>query len=295
MKALLDGDILAYRCAAASEEADEEICLLRLDRAVREVLYVTESDTYEVFLSGEDNFRYKIFPEYKAHRKDVVKPKWLQQCREYLVTNWNARMAHGCETDDMLGIEQTRHNSAYHSMLLEGQQEGCNQSVICSIDKDLLQIPGKHYNFVKNEFTEVSEFAGLRSFYHQLLMGDMGSDGIPGVVDIGKKKANKFLEGCETEQELFDTCRNIYNNDALMYTYGACLWLWRREGDIWNIDNLIGKDQLDSEEDQQLLSILRVAEEIRQHTVHTMQEEESGFPVDGKQADSTDQTTSPVL
>lgn len=272
----MDGDILAYRCAAASEETDMEICLLRLDRAVREVLYVTESDTYEIFLSGEDNFRYKIFPEYKAHRKDVVKPKWLQQCREYLITNWNARMAHGCEADDLLGCAQTE------------------DTIICSIDKDLLQIPGRHYNFVKNEFTDVSEIAGLKNFYTQLLMGD-ASDGISGVAGIGKVKAFKMLEGCETEQEMFDTCRGAYNDDALMYTYGTCLWIWRKENDIWNIDNLIGKDQLDSEADQKLISILQMAEEIRQHMVPTMQEEMNGFLADGNLADSTGQTTSPVL
>lgn len=276
MKALLDGDILAYRCAAASEETDMEICLLRLDRAVREVLYVTESDTYEIFLSGEDNFRYKIFPEYKAHRKDVVKPKWLQQCREYLITNWNARMAHGCEADDLLGCAQTE------------------DTIICSIDKDLLQIPGRHYNFVKNEFTDVSEIAGLKNFYTQLLMGD-ASDGISGVAGIGKVKATRMLEGCETEQEMFDTARRAYNDDALMYTYGTCLWIWRKENDIWNIDNLIGKDQLDSEADQKLISILQMAEEIRQHMVPTMQEEMNGFLADGNLADSTGQTTSPVL
>ena len=276
MKALLDGDILAYRCAAASEETDEEICLLRLDRAIREVIYVTESVVYDVFLSGEDNFRYKIFPEYKAHRKDVVKPKWLQQCREYLVTNWNARMAHGCEADDLLGLNQTE------------------DTIICSIDKDLLQIPGKHYNFVKNEFTTINEIGGLRNFYHQLIMGDR-SDGIPGVAGLGDKKASRMLEGTETEQEMFDICRRAYNNDALMYTYGACLWIWRRENDIWNIDKLIGNDQLDSVEDHELISILQQAEEIRQLTAHTMLEVGNGFRADGNSVGSTDPTTSPVL
>jgi len=276
LKALLDGDILAYRCAAASEETDMEICLLRLDRSVREVLYATESDTYEIFLSGEDNFRYKIFPEYKAHRKDVVKPRWLQHCREYLVTNWNARMAHGCEADDMLGCAQTE------------------DTIICSIDKDLLQIPGNHFNLVKNEFTTVSEMTGLKSFYTQLLMGD-ASDGITGVAGIGKVKASKMLEGCEIEQEMFDTALRAYNDDALMYTYGACLWIWRKEGDIWNIDKLIGSNQLDYVEDQKLISILHMVEEIRQHTAHTMMEPESGFPVDGSLQVYTDQTTNPVL
>jgi len=261
MKALLDGDIFAYRTAAASEETDETICLLRLDRSIREVLHVTQSDTYEVFLSGDDNFRYKLFPEYKAHRKEVQDPRWRQACKEYLVTNWNAKISHGCEADDMLGYNQTE------------------DSIICSIDKDLLQIPGNHYNFVKNEWYTVEYMGGIRHFYEQLLKGDR-ADGIPGVAGLGEKKAARMLEGCETEQEMFDTCRGAYNNDELMYIYGSCLWIWRKEGDIWNINELIGNSQLELEPDQKLLSIMQKAEEIRQSMVPT-EKEMNGSPVDG--------------
>ena len=262
MRALLDGDIFAYRTAAASEEADERICLLRLDRFVREVLHTTQSDAYNIFLSGEDNFRYKLFPEYKAHRKDVVKPKWLQQCREYLVTEWNAEISHGCEADDLLGSRQD------------------DTTIICSIDKDLLQIEGKHYNFVKEEFYDVTYEGGMRHFYEQLLKGDR-ADGIPGVAGLGEKKAARMLEGCETEQEMFDVCRGAYNDDALMYTYGACLWIWRKEGDIWNPTDLIGNSQLELEPDQKLFSIMQKAEEIRQSMVPTTEEMENGCQQDG--------------
>lgn len=261
MKALLDGDIFAYRTAAASEEADENICLLRLDRSIREVLHITQSDTYEIFLSGDDNFRYKLFPDYKAHRKAVQEPRWRQACKEYLVTNWNAKISHGCEADDMLGYNQTEHTT------------------ICSIDKDLLQIPGKHYNFVKEEFYDIEYMGGIRHFYEQLLKGDR-ADGIPGVAGLGEKKAARMLEGCETEQEMFDTCRGAYNDDELMYIYGACLWIWRTEGDIWNINELIGNSQLELEPDRKLSSILEKAEELRQSMVPT-EKETNGTPVDG--------------
>jgi len=230
MKSLIDGDICAYRTAAASEETDETICLLRLDRMIREILHVTGSDTYEIFLSGEDNFRYKIFPEYKANRKDTVKPKWLQACREYLATEWKARFAHGCEADDLMGIEQLRYGPA--------QMSAYQPTIICSIDKDLLMIPGQHYNFVKNEWYEVTYFEGLKRFYEQLLKGDR-SDGIPGVAGIGEKKAARMLEGCETEQEMFDICRQAYQDDDLMIMYGKCLWIQRKEGEIWNPTTLL--------------------------------------------------------
>lgn len=229
MKALIDGDICAYRTAAASEEADENICLLRLDRMIREILHVTGADTYEIYLSGEDNFRYTIFPEYKANRKDVVKPRWLQACREYLATEWKARFAHGCEADDLMGINQTE------------------DTIICSIDKDLLMIPGKHYNFVRNEWYEVEYFVGLKRFYEQLLKGDR-SDGIPGVQGLGEKKAARMLEGCTTEQEMFDICRQAYQNDELMFMYGKCLWIQREEGKIWDYTHLLtGENQSDYE------------------------------------------------
>jgi len=262
VKSLIDGDIVAFRCAAASEEADENICLLRLDRFVREILHATQADTYEIYLSGSDNFRYTLFPEYKAHRKEVQDPKWRQTCKQYLITEWNAKVSHGCEADDILGYNQTE------------------DTIICSIDKDLLMIPGLHYNFVKNEWTEIDYFGGLKRFYEQLLKGDR-SDGIPGVAGLGEKKAARLLEGCEIEQEMFDICREQYKDDALMYTYGACLWIWRKEGDIWDITKLIGNSQLDSEPGPELSSIMQKAEEIRQSMVPTTQEMESGFQQDG--------------
>lgn len=238
MKALVDGDICVYRTAAASEEADENICLLRLDRMIREILHVTESDTYEIYLSGEDNFRYKIFPEYKANRKDTVKPKWLQTCREYLATEWNAKFAHGCEADDLMGINQDKSEKQPHS------------TVIASIDKDLLIIPGLHYNFVKNEWFQQTYFGGLKRFYTQLIMGDR-SDGIPGVAGLGEKKAARMLEGCETEQEMFDICRQAYQDDDLMIMYGKCLWIQRKEGEIWEPNTLLtGLSQSNSEAEE---------------------------------------------
>lgn len=231
MIGLLDGDIFCYRTAAVSEDTDETICIARLDKLIQDTLYMTDSSEYKIFLTGDGNFRYNLYPEYKANRKDKPKPAHLQACREYLVTNWNARVSEGCEADDMLGYSQTE------------------DSVIVSIDKDLLQIPGKHYNFVKNEWFYQNKWDGIRFFYHQLLKGDT-ADNVPGVKGLGEKKAQRLLENCETEQELFDTCRDQYRDDTLMYVYGACLWIWRTEGDIWQPDSLIGNSQSDYVEEE---------------------------------------------
>ena len=125
-----------------------------------------------------------------------------------------------------------------------GTKEPC---VIASIDKDMLQVPGWHYNFVKNEWTTIDYFGGLKRFYEQLLKGDR-SDGIPGVAGLGEKKAARMLEGCETEQEMFDICRQAYNDDELMFMYGSCLWIQREEGKVWDYTHLLtGENQSDYE------------------------------------------------
>lgn len=258
--ALIDGDISAFRCAAASEDADEEICILRLDKQIRDILYSISADSYEIFLTGSNNFRREVYPEYKANRKDKPLPKWLNLCREYLVTNWNAKVTDGCEADDMLGVRQTE------------------DTVIVSIDKDLLQIKGRHFNFVKMEEFFQTEFGGLKHFYEQLLKGDR-SDNVPGVAGIGEKKASRLLEGCETEQEMFDICRSIYNDDELMSVYGKCLWIWREEGGIWDMSKLTGDSQPNCEEAEPSGSTTPRQEETSQSLGLTTLETDGFHPV----------------
>ena len=184
-----DADLVAYRCAASvSEDAPQDIALARCDTLMRELLHSTGCEQYCGFLTGS-NFRYKINPEYKANRKDMVRPKWLEDCRRFLVSEWNCIVTNECEADDYLGIYQDKVN---------------NTSIIASLDKDLLMIPGKHYNWLHQEFIDVSPEEGLKTFYKQMLIGDK-SDNIIGVYGIGKVKANKIIESLETEKEMIET------------------------------------------------------------------------------------------
>lgn len=228
MIALIDSDIVAYRCAASAENEPAEVALLRVDSLMREIIEVTGSSSYKSFLSDSKTFRNELYPFYKANRIQP-KPKYLKICKEFLVAQWRSVSQSKLEADDLLGINQS------------------NETIICSIDKDLLQVPGQHYNFVKKEFTTVTEQLGLFNFYYQLLVGDR-TDNISGVDGIGDKKARRLLEGCTTEDEYFDTVREAYNNDDLMYLYGRLLWILREEGGIWNpkqIEKLsLGQSQL---------------------------------------------------
>jgi DNA polymerase-1 len=214
MKALIDADIVAYRVACTLEDDDaEDFVYARAEDLIDQILVNTEATEYRLFLTGKNNFRYTIYPEYKAHRPKE-KPFWLEKCRQYLIATFNAEVIDGQEADDALGISQTE------------------DTIICSIDKDLLMIPGRHYNFVKDEFQEVTNDSGMLHFYMQCLTGDR-SDNIKGIEKIGPKKAEKILAGCVTEQELFNAVRDAYSNDEEFLMNGRVLWIRRKENEDW--------------------------------------------------------------
>ena len=225
--ALLDADIIAYRCAASAEQEPLEIALERADGLIERILFETKANAWKAFLTGSNNFRTEINPQYHANRKDKPKPKWLQELREHLVLGWQATISDGNEADDEMGIAQNE------------------DTVICTIDKDLLQVPGKHYHFVKNEHYEISEHKGHQNFYFQMLMGDT-SDNIFGFDGKARAKVPKFLEpkvdylySLETSYDMFVYIKNLYrvngsNHWADDFEMNArCLYIWRKPNDCW--------------------------------------------------------------
>lgn len=183
--ALIDGDICAYRVGWTTENDDFPIARFRVDEMLDGILLDTGATEFTVFLSdsAENNFRYKIYPEYKANRKTLPRPKHLEGIKEHLILRWGARIALGMEADDALGISQDKRFRGYF----------VGNSIICSIDKDLQQIPGNHYNFVKKETTFVTPEDAFRYFYRQILTGDT-ADNIKGAKGIGPVKADKILK-----------------------------------------------------------------------------------------------------
>jgi DNA polymerase-1 len=201
------------------------------------ILDTTSADTFRVFLSGSNNFRHEIYPEYKANRKDMVDPKWRKLCKEYLVTEWDAEVTDGYEADDALGINQDTKGTWE-----QGEHSPMYNTIICTIDKDLDMIPGMHYSWPivrggaivrEGKIYEVSKIEGIRSFYRSMLVGDR-TDNIFGVDGIGKVKAAKEINHLETEEEMFDRVAELYQGDMdRMLVNGKCLFIMREEGKQW--------------------------------------------------------------
>jgi 5'-3' exonuclease len=233
--ALVDGDIVCYRCAATAENDPVEVAEVRVDELMRRILHETDALTYKAFLTGKDNFRKTLYPEYKANRKDKPRPIWLQACRDHLIKYWNAVVVDGREADDELGIEQTAHEL---------------DSIICSIDKDLLQIPGYHYNFVKSEQLFVSPYDGLRNFYAQVITGD-ASDYIPAFDGKFRTSIPKFVQKLldplwemTEELDMYNHALQVWLDHSFrdgydivldVQTYAKCLWIMRKEGEYWRV------------------------------------------------------------
>lgn len=220
MLALLDGDIFCYRVAAASQDVSEAVAKARLDEMLEDLLLYDLPDVkdYEGYLTGKGNFRYAraTIQPYKGNRTQP-KPEHLQALRDHVVNDWGFTVVDGEEADDALGKNQT------------------DNTIIVTIDKDLDMIPGKHFNFVKRIFFDVSEEEAIKFFYTQLLTGDR-TDNIRGVAGIGPAKAEKILKDCKDEHEMYDSCLIAYNGNYDELKENAdLLWIRRKDKQEWHV------------------------------------------------------------
>ena len=203
-KVLIDGDIVAYRSAFATQDLlpkdAEEKAEILLDYILEETLEFPTPDQYEVYLTGSGNFRHQVAKsyEYKGNRKSAEKPIHLYHIRQYMVDKFDAIVSEGEEADDLIAIEATKLGP---------------DTVVASIDKDMLQIPCHHFNFGKNEWKTVDDWSGLQFFYNQILTGDR-ADNIIGLYRVGPVKATKMLSEAKTEKDLWEACVKAYDGDV---------------------------------------------------------------------------------
>ena len=253
MQPLIDGDILVYEIGSTAQYVNE---------ATREIIprpweWVEEAIDYKIadickavgatqrpliYLTGDEylwNMKRRVRPslpiyepnfriamavskDYKGGRK-VDKPLYYNSIRAYLVGVYDAFVAIGCEADDEMAIEQTRR---YHS-----DPQLCD-TIICTRDKDLRQVPGWHYGW---ECGRQGEFGptyydrvgtieldrsksspkivggGFKFFCSQLLTGDV-VDNIGGLRGYGAVKVARILEPHLTPRSCLDGLRTEYES-----------------------------------------------------------------------------------
>ena len=239
VRLLVDGDIIAYRVAAACEHPvkwDEDLWTLHtseaevkaeLAKVITGLQEKLDTDDVVIALSDKQNFRKEINPDYKANRASTRKPMGLKPAQDFFRTCYKAIVWPRLEADECLGIMATQNLST--------------DVIIVSDDKDLMTIAGKHYQ--KGELIEVSERQALLNFYTQVLTGDT-VDNYKGCRGVGPVKAERILSGCTTASEMWQATLGAYakaeqsSEDALMNARMA--HLLRRE----DVDDAFGHIEL---------------------------------------------------
>lgn len=227
MRLLVDADTPCFASSIVHENDPLEIACMEVDQMINKTIVDTQATEWNIYLTGPGNFRYAIYPEYKANRIKMPTPKHLKEVKAHVLRSWGAILATGCEADDLLGIEQVGANG---------------ETCICSIDKDLNQIPGKHYHpgitrkgtwLIEPHFYDVSPEEALRFFYYQLLIGD-STDNIKGAVGIGPKKADKILEGLETPWDYYNCVKDYFSCEEELLMNARVLYIHQKPNDVWN-------------------------------------------------------------
>ena len=230
MKALVDADQLAFAAAASAEEEEEFVACQRVQASLENIMVNSGADKYEIWLSGPNNFRYNVYPEYKANRAGSYRPKWEHAARQYLRDYWQALDTDGIEADDMVGI----------------RSQEVEDNLIVHMDKDLNQLKGKHFNWdlwrkgvcIRPwRVYEVSQDEADYWFFYQLLVGDT-TDNIKGVTGIGPKKAAGILYGCESNNERYAAVLDRYSSEEELDMNAKCVYIWRKHDDNWR--NILG-------------------------------------------------------
>lgn len=198
----VDGDIIAYRCAASCEPnrvkpflEPVRFAIARMGEVLSHIQAVQEEygcEEMKMYITGSRNYRKVLDPTYKAHRTQPP-PTYLGACQEVLVIDYGAEVCDGYEADDALGIAATEYDS-----------------ITATIDKDLMQIPGLYYDFIKHVIHTVDNDSADKLFWTLMLTGDR-ADNIIGVRGIGPVKAERYLNNAPNRMELV---RALYNDDT---------------------------------------------------------------------------------
>lgn len=236
--ALIDADTIAWTSALAAQQEMQVLpnsfySELELDAIKTNPTFDEESMTYSVidlslamqyakekiqriydltgcqecelhFSGGKENFRYMIFPEYKANRKGMKVPDGLYELKLKLCEEFDGTIHTKWEADDVVVFTKKNFEDLY---------------LLCAVDKDVLNsVTGEHFNYYESgafnkdmHFVTTSEDIARMWPYLQCIMGDT-SDGIEGVKGIGPKKALNFINENMTHKELWEGVLTAYRS-----------------------------------------------------------------------------------
>ncbi len=186
---LLDADSMVYIAAWDVKELDNTpenyaTVIAKTDKFIADVLTACNANSYIGFLKGsQPTFRHEYNSDYKANRKTGTNEwlnKWDAVIKHRMISYWSFNQVEGMEAEDAVSI-------LANAYLLQNL-------VIAHIDKDLMQIPGMHYDYKKQLQFTVSQAEAADFLAKQIIIGD-SVDNLPGLPGAGKVFANTLIDG----------------------------------------------------------------------------------------------------
>lgn len=265
---LIDGDIILNKCCFAAEQRgylvtengavsfykekreallkdpnpkmirsslSDHIVKKMIDNLMNQILNDLNTKDYICVVAPADSktiFRHNLGAKlgYKANRKAENRPIRLDEMREYLLDKYNCVVPVGIETDDELGILQCTEKD----------------TIIASIDKDLLQIPGMHYNITKKEVIESRDpgklwmkpnktgkldltGTGFKWFCAQMLLGDRVDNIAKPLKGVGSRKVFDMLEVAAGPRAMWSVVKDAYlDSNVDIHINAQLLWILRK-------------------------------------------------------------------
>ena len=192
-----EGDLWSLHCDIAKVKCD-------LDDYVNNIKERTNATKVTMCISHQNNFRKLINPQYKLNRKTTRKPVCFVPAKKYVMETYEYEIQPWLEADDVIGILATYDNG--------------DEKIVVSEDKDLLTIPGNHWDIKNQVLWEQDEHTANYLFYKQTLTGDT-VDNYQGCPGIGPKKAEKILGECEDfgfdPKHVWNAITSAYKNAGL--------------------------------------------------------------------------------
>lgn len=183
---LIDADFLLYYATMGRKVTDEfgvpikkDNKFVYTDKTLDEVYYTADviikdllntsgCNSYIGYIGNSESFRYDDYPDYKANRKNLEKPKYFQELKDYLVNTWKFELLNNnLEADDAVNIARNILKDSFNVIIITN-------------DKDLCKcIPGKYLNPKNLEFIRTSKEKAKEAFWTSMISGD-STDNIKG-------------------------------------------------------------------------------------------------------------------
>lgn len=139
------------------------------------------TDEFELIVGDKENFRKKLYPEYKSQRQ--AKPEIYKYIFEAIKNKYGFTSLPNLEGDDTCRIIYEDENY---------KQD--RQKIIVSVDKDFFSVPCAYYRDLPGyrEVVVTSVKEAKHNLIKQIIMGDK-ADNYPGIKGIGETKAEKLI------------------------------------------------------------------------------------------------------